>query len=55
LRRRGALEILLSTAIRTALEFAAAKDPLALAAAVHAMELALGLLLAQEEARSSAG
>ncbi len=33
------------TAIRRALEFAAAKDPLALAAAVFAMEQALGVLL----------
>jgi len=35
------------TAIRRALEFAAAKDPLALAAAVHAMGLALDVLLSE--------
>jgi hypothetical protein len=43
------------TAIRRALEFIAARDPLALAAAVHAMEVALGVLLAEEGASGSAG
>jgi hypothetical protein len=36
------------TAIRRALEFVAAKDPLALAAAVHAMEVALDVLVATD-------
>jgi hypothetical protein len=36
------------TAIRRALEFIAAKNPLAMAAAVHAMEVALGVLLQEE-------
>ena len=40
---------------RRALEFAAVKDPLALAAAVHAMELALALLLAAEDASGATG
>ena len=43
------------TAIRRALEFAAARDPLALAAAVHAMELALGVFLAEGGGREAAG
>ena len=42
------------TAIRRALEFIAAKDPLAMAAAVHAMEVALAALLAEEGAGASA-
>jgi hypothetical protein len=43
------------TAIRRALEFIASKDPLAMASAVHAMEVALGVLLAEEAASGSAG
>ena len=43
------------TAIRRALEFVAAKDPLAMPAALHAMELALGVLLADENKREASG
>jgi hypothetical protein len=41
------------TAIRRALDFIAAKDPLAMAAALQAMELALGVLLAEYEKREA--